>query len=88
MAAPMEKTESEKFAIAFVNENFKDDLKTLKSVKDLYSQYKDKQKTLESQVINFHHCNSSRTSRMFRIMYIHLPFNLLLYMTYRQLLLI
>jgi hypothetical protein len=65
MAAPMKKTESENFAIEFVNEKFKDDLKTLKSVKELYMQYKDQQKSLESQVTILFLSNIFRTRPLF-----------------------
>lgn len=50
MAAPMEMSESDRFAIELVNGKLGDDIKSLKSVKELYKQFKDKQKTLESKV--------------------------------------
>ncbi|XP_053393642.1 RAD50-interacting protein 1-like isoform X2 [Mercenaria mercenaria] len=50
MAAPMGKSDSDKFAIEFVNAKLGDDIKSLKSVRDLYREYRDKQKSLESQL--------------------------------------
>lgn len=50
MAAPMDKTNSDNFAINLVNDKLGDDIKSLKSLMDIYNEYKEKQKTLEGQV--------------------------------------
>lgn len=50
MAAPMEKSDSEIFAIELVNGKLGSEIKSLKTVRELFQQYKDEQKSLESQL--------------------------------------
>jgi len=50
MAASMDLPKSDKFAIEFVNDRFKNDIKSLRSVKEIYGKYKEEKRALEGRV--------------------------------------